>query len=725
MDKNFEYEVPIDLIKELRVGSRVLVPFGKSRQVDGYVISLSNESSYAKHKLILKHYGHFVPKNLMILGEWIANYYCASRIKVIRSLLPAPIRNNQTGEKQVYIISLPEKIDLSTALEALAKSKTQLKVFKEVIAQKELPMSLLRKICETSQSPIESLINKNYLVKTLRQENRSPFKGNVVPSQKLKLTEEQQSAYNKIENCIESKKYHTVLLQGVTGSGKTEVYLQAIDKCLSLGKEAILLVPEISLTPQTIYRFRARFDSKVSILHSRLSTGERYDQWMQIYKGKTQIVVGARSALFAPFKNLGLIIVDEEHESSYKQMEQPRYNARDVAVMRGHLGKCTVVLGSATPSLESLYNVELGKYHCCLLKERAEKQAMPKMSIIDMRYEKQESGEAKILSSLLIQEIKQNLNEGMQTILFLNRRGFSNHLQCLACGNVYECERCNASFSYHRHTRLLQCHLCGNVEVPPKACSECSSDELRYSGIGIEKIIDIITKLFPKARIGRMDSDSMTSKSKYELVLNKVLAGQVDILVGTQMITKGLHFPKVTLVGIILADLSLNIPDFRSSERTFQLITQVAGRAGRGEVEGKVIIQSYTPFHPAIQSAAEESLEEFAQLEMQGRKAYNYPPFSQMFIINFTSEDEQLLQQFCQQFYTQLIKHIDSTKVKINPPMPNSIPKVRDKYRYQIFAYNNGNMIKVAKLVYFFIKEAKYNRKKISVQVDVDPQNLI
>ncbi|NBV22009.1 MAG: primosomal protein N' [Proteobacteria bacterium] len=445
-----------------------------------------------------------------------------------------------------------------------------------------------------------------------------------------------------------STKSQVFLLHGVTGSGKTEVYLQAIAHALAQGKGAVVLVPEIALTPQTVERFKARFShgplqTQVAVLHSHLSAGERHDEWHKIRQGRARIVIGARSAIFAPVEPLGLVIVDEEHEHSYKQEEAPRYHARDVAVVRGQMENAVVVLGSATPSMESFYNVQRGKYTLLELPTRADDKKMPIVRVVDMRQAARKDKGTPIFSEELKEAITKRLERKEQTMLFLNRRGYSSSLQCPQCGFVAECPNCSVALTYHRKAQKICCHICGHEAPAPTICPEpkCRSAAIRYAGLGTERVEETLTKLFPHARITRMDSDLMKRKEDYRRVLGDFKAGKTDILVGTQMIAKGLHFENVTLVGVIHADLSLHIPDFRAGERTFQLLTQVAGRAGRGDVEGEVFVQSFTPFHPAIQYARRHDYTGFYEQEIEFREQLNYPPASRLAMLTFKGRNEE------------------------------------------------------------------------------------
>jgi primosomal protein N' (replication factor Y) len=457
----------------------------------------------------------------------------------------------------------------------------------------------------------------------------------------------------------------TFLLHGVTGSGKTEIYLQALAHTLAQGKGAIVLVPEIALTPQTVERFKARFSAGtlqtlVAVLHSHLSTGERHDEWHKIRQGRARIVIGARSAIFAPVEPLGLIIVDEEHEHTYKQEEAPRYHARDVAIMRGQMEKAVVVLGSATPSLESYYNAKQGKFTLLELPERVDDQKMPHVRVVDMRQAARNDKGPPTFSPQLREAITQRLERGEQTILFLNRRGYSSSLQCPKCGYVANCPNCSITLTYHRPEQKLSCHICGHVDKVPRVCPEatCKNPAIRFAGTGTQRVEEVLTKLFPKARTKRMDADTMKRKEDYRTVLGDFRAGKIDILLGTQMIAKGLHFPNVTLVGIICADLALYQPDFRAGERTFQLLTQVSGRAGRGDVEGEVFVQAFAPFHPAIQYARRHDFNGFYEQEMEFRAQLKYPPYSRVALITLKGRNEEKVQFVAEHLKTELEKHL-------------------------------------------------------------------
>jgi primosomal protein N' (replication factor Y) len=544
-----------------------------------------------------------------------------------------------------------------------------------------------------------------------------------------------------------TKSSRVFLLHGVTGSGKTEVYLQALAHTLEQGKGAIVLVPEISLTPQTVERFKARFSSGklqtlVAVLHSHLSAGERHDEWHKIRQGRARIVIGARSAIFAPVEPLGLIIVDEEHESTYKQEEAPRYHARDVAIMRGQMENAVVVLGSATPSLESYYNCKRGKFALLELPERVDDQKMPHVRVVDMRQAARGEKGIPIFSPQLKEAIHQRLEKHEQTILFLNRRGYSTSLQCPKCGYVAQCPNCSLALTFHRQEQKLCCHICGHVEKVPSICpnEKCKNPAIRFAGTGTQRVEETLAKLFPRARIKRMDADTMKRKDDYRKVLGDFRAGKTDILVGTQMIAKGLHFPNVTLVGIIYADLALHQPDFRAGERTFQLLTQVAGRAGRGDVEGEVFVQAFAPFHPAIQFARRHDFTGFYEQEMEFREQLKYPPVSRIALLTLKGRNEEKVKFSAEHLRKVLesavhspqsnasmtgdsgLKTVDFRDLIIAGPAPAPLLRAETFYRYQIMLRTRG-MSKLSQTLAKIIGTLALP-DDVTLAVDIDPVNL-
>ena len=641
--KEFDYLIPPDLDGRVEVGTRVKVPFGR-RQVLGCVTGLAEESTHDSLKPILKVIGaqSLVTPRVLELARWMAEYYCCAPETALKSVLPDAVRKEQEGWRERLFVRLLPWNDGEPEL-----TRRQAEVFHVIEEHRSIAMQELLRLTGTTTQTVRRLEDKGLVEVAPQISERDPYaNAQIIPTQPLDLNAEQAEALRQILASMDGEEKKTFLLNGVTGSGKTEVYLQAIAHALELGKGAIVLVPEISLTPQTVERFKARFSSGpqqtlVAVLHSHLSAGERHDEWHKIRQGRARIVIGARSAIFAPVEPLGLVVVDEEHEHSYKQEEAPRYHARDVAVVRGQREGAVVVLGSATPSLESFYNVERGKYAVLELRHRADDKRMPVVRVQDMRTECRKDKGVPIFSTRLKEAIRNRLENGEQTILFLNRRGFATSMQCPECGFVAECPNCSLSLTYHRREQALRCHICGHGARAPGQCPECRSRAIRFHGLGTEKVEDVLGKLFPDAAIRRMDSDTLKRKEDYRRILGDFRRGKIDILVGTQMIAKGLHFPRVTLVGIVYADTGLHLADFRAGERTFQLLTQVAGRAGRGDVEGEVIVQSFTPFHPAIQFARRHDFAGFYDAEMEFRGQLKYPPYTRAAMLTLRGRNEE------------------------------------------------------------------------------------
>tara|TARA_B100000902_G_scaffold245060_1_gene232015 strand:+ start:3111 stop:5294 length:2184 start_codon:yes stop_codon:yes gene_type:complete len=681
-------------------GTRVKVPFG-SREVLGVVTALLTESPHGNLREIIKTVGRqaLVTPPILKLVRWISEYYCCAPEVAMKAVLPDAVRKEEEGwRERLYVRALPQHDKLPKL------TKRQEDLWSIVEEWRELPLQELVRLAGTTSATIRKLEDKGLVSIAPQISERDPYaKEHILPTSPLELNDEQSVALRSIvkaidclavskDNAIEVKENGVFLLHGVTGSGKTEVYLQAIAHALKQGKGAIVLVPEISLTPQTVERFKARFSqgplqTLVAVLHSHLSAGERHDEWHKIRQGRARIVIGARSAVFAPVEPLGLVIVDEEHEHSYKQEEAPRYNARDLAVVRGQQEKAVVVLGSATPCMESYYNVQRKKYGLLSLTERADAKNMPVVRIVDMRNASRKDKGISIFSPQLHEAILQRLEKKEQVMLFLNRRGWSSSLQCPECGFVAECPNCSVSLTYHRAAQKLMCHICGHIDSAPTKCPEpnCGNKSIRFSGLGTEKVEAALGKSFPSARVKRMDSDTLKRKEDYRRILGDFRSGKIDILVGTQMIAKGLHFPNVTLVGIIHADLSLHIPDFRAGERTFQLLTQVAGRAGRGDVEGEVYVQSFTPFHPAIQYARRHDYIGFYDQEIEFRQELRYPPVGRVALLTLRGRSEDRVRFFSDHLRKEmdLLAH-EMGDVVIAGPAPAPLLRAENFYRYQI-----------------------------------------
>src|SRR5712692_347244 len=688
--RELDYLVPETLAERVSVGSRVRVPF-RDKSALATVVAVLEQSDAAGIRPIEAIVGEapVLSEQLLELARWMSTYYCCPIETVMRSLLPQVIRRAEIGWKKQLFVQPARKID-NEELEKLRRRAPRQAELLGAINQVKAPMlaaELLRKTALDNQT-LRALVKRGLAELREGEVPRDPHGDEqFIATGNLELNAEQALALKEIVEALASpENAHPILLHGVTGSGKTEIYLQGIRAALERGRSAIVLVPEISLTPQTVERFKGRFaeaQDTVAVLHSHLSEGERHDEWHKIHSGRARIVIGARSAVFAPLKTLGLIVVDEEHETTYKQEEAPRYHARDVTVVRAKIEKCVVVLGSATPSLESYYNAANGKYRLVPLTQRVDEKQMPLMRIIDLRQERRKEKKAAILSEKLSQAIADRLEKREQTILFLNRRGFSTSLLCSNCGEARDCPNCSVALTFHRHMARLSCHLCGHTAAVPKKCPACGKDALIYAGFGTEKVESTVSHFFPKAAVRRMDADSMTRKQAYRDTLLNFRAGKIDILVGTQMIAKGLHFPNVTLVGIINADLALHLPDFRAGERTFQLLTQVAGRAGRGETPGEVFVQTYTPFSPSIQFARHHDFAGYFQQELEFRERCDFPPFKHAILITVRSAHEARA-KFSAETLARRLKEALSVEFNLGDPTPAPLEKLQGQFRFHI-----------------------------------------
>lgn len=533
-----------------------------------------------------------------------------------------------------------------------------------------------------SQASVNSLVKKGILKVEELEVYRDPYsEREFARKTSLILTKEQENAISPVLSSIENEHHEVFLLYGVTGSGKTEIYLQSIQEVLNKGKEAIVLVPEIALTPQMVTRFKERFGDLVAVMHSGLSAGEKYDEWRKIQRKEVKVVVGARSAIFAPFENIGIIIIDEEHETSYKQEENPRYHARDVAIQRAKTYNCPVVLGSATPSLESFARAQKGRYTLLSLPKRMNNQSLPTVEIVDMR-EELRTGNRSMFSIKLFEKLKDRLEKNEQTVLFLNKRGHSSFVMCRDCGYVMNCPHCDITLTYHRYNEQMKCHYCGYEDRVPTICPECNSEHIRYFGTGTQKVEEELHKLLPEARVIRMDVDTTGRKGSHEKLLSAFQEGQADILLGTQMIAKGLDFPNITLVGVLSADTMLHLPDFRSSEKTFQLLTQVSGRAGRHQLPGEVVIQTYTPEHYSVELAGTQDYDRFYQHEMMVRKVHQYPPFYYLSLVTVSHEELMKVVSVTEKIAKFITSRLSKEAVVLGP-VASPIPRINDRYRYQ------------------------------------------
>jgi len=730
--RELDYAVPEGLMNRVGVGSRVRVPF-REKSALATVVAVTEQSEAKGIRLIEAVVGEapILSEQLLELGRWISAYYCCPIETVMRSLLPQVIRRAEVGWKKQLFVQPGRKID-NEELEKLRKRAPRQAELLEAILRLEAPTRASQLLRQTSldNQTLRALVKRGLV--ELREEAvvRDPHADEqFIATSNLILNQEQTHALKEITQALDSpEKSRPILLHGVTGSGKTEIYLQAIRAALDRGRTAIVLVPEISLTPQTVERFKGRFadvQDAVAVLHSHLSEGERHDEWHKIHSGRARIAIGARSAVFAPLKNLGLIVVDEEHETTYKQEEAPRYHARDVAIVRAKIEKCVAVLGSATPSLESYHNAAIGKYQLVTLTQRIDEKQMPLMRVVDLRQQRRKEKSATILSEKLRAAIADRLEKREQTILFLNRRGFSTSLLCSDCGEARNCPNCSVALTFHRHPAVagrLSCHLCGHTAAVPKKCPACGKDTLIYAGFGTERVESTVSQIFPKAVVRRMDADSMTRKEAYRETLRNFRTGRIDILVGTQMIAKGLHFPNVTLVGIINADLALHLPDFRAGERTFQLLTQVAGRAGRGETSGEVFVQTYTPFSPSIQFARHHDFAGYFQQELEFRERCGFPPFKHAVLITVRSAHEGRAKLSAETLQRRLKEALPQEFI-LGDTTPAPLEKLQGQFRFHILVRGEAIM-RLSRLVRETVDKLPFPEDVI-VTIDVDPYQLL
>jgi primosomal protein N' (replication factor Y) len=729
LDRPLDYAVPDSLIDQVGVGSRVRVPL-QNRQLLGTVLDLPATSEVARPRELTAVLNErpLIGPVLLRLAHWISHYYFCREEVALRCVLPQVVRAAKLGPRQRKAVEITTTLDPAALEKLRRRAPKQAAVLEYVVArQAPVPLTELEVEIPGCSSAVQALVKNGHLRSLQLTTARDPDAGEVfLPTSPLTLNAEQATALAAVQKAMAApKEARPLLLHGVTGSGKTEIYLQAAESALAAGKTCLVLVPEISLAPQTVERFKSRFaqrQQEVAVLHSHLSEGERHDEWFKIHSGAARMVIGARSAVFAPLDNLGLIIVDEEHENSYKQEEAPKYQARDVAVMRASMEPCAILLGSATPSAESYANVQKGKYQLLELTQRADDRQLPIIRILDLRVQRRRSGPDSLFSPPLSQAIQERLAKQEQIILFLNRRGYSTSLICASCGHVCTCPDCSVALTYHREVERLVCHICGHSARAPKKCPECSDPGIRFSGVGTQKIEEMVQKAFPKARVARMDADAMSRKDAYRETLGRFRKGALDILVGTQMIAKGLHFPNVTLVGIINADLGLHVPDFRAGERTFQLLTQVAGRAGRGEMEGEVMVQTFTPGSPAIQFARHHDFAGFWEQEKEFREQFRYPPFIRMVLLTVRSPGEEIA-EFTAATLHRKLEAACPPEVILGAPAPAPLAKAKGQFRFQISlrAPRHSTLVNLLHEVLDRLPLPE----EIHVSVDIDPFSLL
>lgn len=717
IDRPFTYKVPEEFNNEIKIGQIVKVPFGKGNKTsEGFILNLKNDDNI---KFKTKNIAAILVKDPVIdeddinLIEFLREKTLCKYIDAFRLLIPVGIMKGAKAKKKKVIVLKNE--DLSNIKNPDGYKKI-IEFFK-TNSGKYTKSELINEH-SISQYKLNKLIENEVL--SIEEESVFRYNDRVYNKDSAKtLTIEQENIIREYINSDDKM----FLLKGVTGSGKTEVYMKLVERVLLEGKSAIILVPEIALTPQMIERFKGRFGVNVALFHSKLSDGERFDEWFRVKEGKAKVIVGARSAIFLPAKNLGLIIIDEEHENTYKSEQNPKYQTKEIAEYLSELKGCKVILGSATPSIETYYRALTGEMKLLELNSRVDNKPMPPMKVIDMRNELK-GGNKSLFSRELFIAIQERLKRKEQIILFLNRRGFSTFVSCRSCGYVFKCDECDISMTYHKNG-LLICHYCGKTKREPRECPKCHSKYVKFFGAGTQRVEEEVKKYFNNVRILRMDVDTTRDKHSYERIYNTFKNGEADILIGTQMVSKGLDFKNVTLVGILAADMSINIPDYRAAERTFQIITQVAGRAGRGDKQGEVLIQTYTPQHYSLQYAVNYDYECFYEKEFTVRAMMKYPPFGKLLLINGTSKKEELLKNFMHKI-TMMIKPLVESclDIEILGPIPCMISKVKENYRWQI-------VIKGEFDSYFSknIKEILYDENKnvyndIRISMDINPNNL-
>ncbi|WP_455506900.1 primosomal protein N' [Clostridium sp.] len=717
IDRPFTYKVPEEFNNEIKIGQIVKVPFGKGNKTsEGFILNLKNDDNI---KFKTKNIAAILVKDPVIdeddinLIEFLREKTLCKYIDAFRLLIPVGIMKGAKAKKKKVIVLKNE--DLSNIKNPDGYKK--IVEFFKTNSGKYTKSELINEH-SISQYKLNKLIENEVL--SIEEESVFRYNDRVYNKDSAKtLTIEQENIIREYINSDDKM----FLLKGVTGSGKTEVYMKLVERVLLEGKSAIILVPEIALTPQMIERFKGRFGVNVALFHSKLSDGERFDEWFRVKEGKAKVIVGARSAIFLPAKNLGLIIIDEEHENTYKSEQNPKYQTKEVAEYLSELKGCKVILGSATPSIETYYRALTGEMKLLELNSRVDNKPMPPMKVIDMRNELK-GGNKSLFSRELFIAIQERLKRKEQIILFLNRRGFSTFVSCRSCGYVFKCDECDISMTYHKNG-LLICHYCGKTKREPRECPKCHSKYVKFFGAGTQRVEEEVKKYFNNVRILRMDVDTTRDKHSYERIYNTFKNGEADILIGTQMVSKGLDFKNVTLVGILAADMSINIPDYRAAERTFQIITQVAGRAGRGDKQGEVLIQTYTPQHYSLQYAVNYDYEGFYEKEFTVRAMMKYPPFGKLLLINGTSKKEELLKNFMHKI-TMMIKPLVESclDIEILGPIPCMISKVKENYRWQI-------VIKGEFDSYFSknIKEILYDENKnvyndIRISMDINPNNL-
>jgi primosomal protein N' (replication factor Y) len=733
LDHAYTYAVPDALREAIAVGRRVLAPFGRGEKATvGYCVRVTSTQPTRAVKPIRRVLDDqaLLTADLLRLTRWIADYYLCGWGQVLNAVVPGGVKQ-QAGMREVGFLEAVPEADLPQPAGPLPpKQAAALQHLRA--AGKPMELRRLERLAHCGSAPIGALVQKGLARRVRRRVDKFVnYAADADASEEpLALNADQLFVWSSLEMALRQPGFQAYLLHGVTGSGKTEIYLRAIEEVVRQGKEALVLVPEISLTPQTIQRFRGRF-AEVAVLHSHLGSAERGGQWRRVAAGQVQVVVGARSAVFAPTRRLGLIVIDEEHEGSFKQDNTPRYHARDVAVMRARLENIPIVLGSATPSLESWHNAQKGQYKLLSLPNRVLDRPLPQVALIDLRHEGMGRGGFHGLSTSLERAMREALSSGGQVMLLLNRRGFNTYVHCPGCGAVETCRFCDLALTFHRHRDVMLCHYCGYEEPPPQQCRKCQRPSVRFQGLGTEKLQSEIEEKFPEFIVRRMDSDSMRQAGSHGRVLAAFRKGEIHILLGTQMIAKGLDFPNVTLVGVVNADIGLHIPDFRSAERTFQLLAQVAGRTGRGPRGGKVFIQTFNPEHPSIGLAANHDYARFVDIELSHRQAHHYPPFNRLIRLIVRSRDQDAGAVFADRVGTALntalqnlsSPDVSSTGIRILGPAEAAVFRLKGYYRFhfQLQSASSALLHQLLRAVTPTLRPPS----GVDFTIDVDPMNML
>ncbi len=732
IDKKFHYRVPASMSGEIEIGKLVKVPFGK-RQMIGYCVGFVDTPQVRKTKDIIQvlNHGLLLDGRMLSITRWIADHYFCGWGEALDAVLPSSVRKGLKSRTIQMVTLAKDREYINAQLTNLKRRAPKQARALEILLDTEGGMTRreLGGLSGCGPSGFSRLAQLGLINLTKIPTAEALTQEHITKSQHLTPTDEQKVALDLARSKVVEKRFNVILLQGITGSGKTEIYLQTIQEAIIRGRKAIVLVPEIALTPQTIWRFKSRFDN-IAVLHSHLSGGQHHLQWQAIKEGRADVVIGARSAVFAPLSNLGVIIIDEEHENTYKQDNVPRYHARDVAIVRARHDNALVILGTATPSLESFYNAQIGNYDRVVLHKRVEGRPLPPVDIVDMRQELRERKWQHHLSRLLEKCMEQTLARREQVILFLNRRGFTPFITCKKCGFVLKCKRCEIALNYHKKTSQALCHYCHYDAPVPEQCPECGNTALKHFGFGTEKIEEEVTKRFPGNNVLRMDSDTMRGHAAYEKALSAFRRGDIDILLGTQMIAKGFDFPNVTLVGIVSADTMLNIPDFRASERTFQLLAQASGRTGRGPKGGRVIIQSFNPAQYSIVCATTHDYEKLASKELEYRRQLNYPPYSKLLMILFrgskleaVKERSFIVADRLKNFAKSCVETQDIAPIQVLGPAPASITKIKNKFRWHILV--KAQSYEMFQKMLEDAKDELKTSKGVQAIIDVDPGMML